>query len=432
MLKDRARKALAKKAKRGYSGYPVATVAFYGPTDKRATKLVVGVVPYEGAEPEPMRKWFSEGDLRKDAVVLEEVLALLREHDVKSVAMIDRIVGCPHEEGIDYPEGEPCPKCPFWKGRDRWTGRPEHQSGHVQLQRAKAERARRAAAQRQEEAITMHPATDLHAMARRMKAAQDQARQLEPLTSQSSGFDVSAAYAVAHLVHDARLAEGAVPVGRKIGFTNPQMWSQYGVGEPIWAYIYDRTVQRLSTPHARCDMGRLVQPKIEPEIVFHFRSAPPVGGDLAAILDSIDWVAHAFEIVQCHFPGWKFQAADAVADWALHGTLLVGEPRAVDCLGANPLEVLESFALTLSCGDEMREMGKGSNVLGSPLAAIAHLIAVLAEQPTHLSLQPNEIVTTGTITTAHAVHIGEIWRSELQGIALPGLSVEFLGSASGS
>jgi hypothetical protein len=40
--------------------------------------------------------------------------------------MADRIIGCPHEEGIDYPEGEECPLCPFWKGRDRWSGEREH------------------------------------------------------------------------------------------------------------------------------------------------------------------------------------------------------------------------------------------------------------------------------------------------------------------
>jgi hypothetical protein len=38
------------------------------------------------------------------------------------VTMTDRIIGCPHEEGIDYPEGECYPLCPFWAGRDRWTG----------------------------------------------------------------------------------------------------------------------------------------------------------------------------------------------------------------------------------------------------------------------------------------------------------------------
>jgi hypothetical protein len=38
------------------------------------------------------------------------------------VIITDRIIGCPHEEGDDYPEGEPCPMCDFWKNRDRWTG----------------------------------------------------------------------------------------------------------------------------------------------------------------------------------------------------------------------------------------------------------------------------------------------------------------------
>jgi hypothetical protein len=45
--------------------------------------------------------------------------------EVKTVAMTDRIIGCPHEEGIDY-EGPVCPHCPFWANRDRWTGEVIH------------------------------------------------------------------------------------------------------------------------------------------------------------------------------------------------------------------------------------------------------------------------------------------------------------------
>jgi len=52
---------LEKRAKQGFRGYPIATIAFYG------------------------------------------------------------IIGCPHEEGTDYPEGKSCPQCPFWAGRDRFT-----------------------------------------------------------------------------------------------------------------------------------------------------------------------------------------------------------------------------------------------------------------------------------------------------------------------
>jgi 2-oxo-3-hexenedioate decarboxylase len=259
-----------------------------------------------------------------------------------------------------------------------------------------------------------------------MKAAQDEVRQIEPFTAQLSTFDVSAAYAVAQLIHEARLGEGATPVGRKIGFTNPHMWSLYGVREPIWGYMYDRTVVPLSANHETCSLGRFAEPKIEPEIVFHFRAAPPVDGDLPAILECIDWVAHAFEIVQSHFPGWKFQAADTVADGALHGTLLVGEPQAVARLGTELVAALESFSLTLSCNGAVREVGRGSNVLGSPLAAIAHLSAVLAKQSQYQPLQANEMITTGTLTRALSVHAGETWRTELEGIKLSGLAVELL------
>lgn len=111
------------RARRGFKGYPVATIAFYGPDDRKATKMVVGIVHSEGGEPNPLLRWFSdEEDLRNSRTVLAEARAALEEHAVKSVVTVDRIVGCPHEEGIDYPEGKTCPQCPFWASRDRWTG----------------------------------------------------------------------------------------------------------------------------------------------------------------------------------------------------------------------------------------------------------------------------------------------------------------------
>ena len=119
---ERARKRLGKRVKKGFRGYPVATVALYGPDDTVATKLTVGIVPAENAEVTDLRRWFSEGsDIRNDVDVAEEVLAFITEAEAKSVVMTDRIIGCPHEEGVDY-EGSTCPHCPFWAGRDRWTG----------------------------------------------------------------------------------------------------------------------------------------------------------------------------------------------------------------------------------------------------------------------------------------------------------------------
>jgi hypothetical protein len=117
-------KWLQKKARKGVRAFPVGTVAFYGPDDRRATKLAAAVIEHEGGEAGEPRRWTTQaGDLRRDAGVLAEVAAFLKSQGVRSVGMVDRIIGCPHEEGVDYPEGGECPACPFWAGRDRWTGR---------------------------------------------------------------------------------------------------------------------------------------------------------------------------------------------------------------------------------------------------------------------------------------------------------------------
>ncbi|WP_027362936.1 2-keto-4-pentenoate hydratase [Desulfospira joergensenii] len=269
---------------------------------------------------------------------------------------------------------------------------------------------------------------DISAIANQIQSAQDEVRQIEPITSQLKDFDISSAYAVAHLIHEARIDKGAVPVGRKIGFTNPDMWSLYGVNEPIWGYLYDTTVVYLSGQHGTCNIERFAEPKVEPEIVFHFCSTPPVDGNLLDILECIDWVAHAFEIVQSHYPRWRFEAADTIADSSLHGRLLVGVPLAVNQAGTDIIDALEHFSITILRDGKPCEEGKGSNVLGSPLTAIAHLIDVLRTQPDYMPVQANEIVTTGTITTALPIQIGETWQTQLDGIALPGLSVEFVGA----
>ena len=126
-LKRRTRSPLQKKARRGFRGYPVATVAFYGPSDERASKVAVGIVAAENSEADPLERWFSdERDVRSDPTIGEEILAFIRQHGAKTVVASDRIIGCPHEEGIDYPEGQVCPQCPFWASRDRWSSEIIH------------------------------------------------------------------------------------------------------------------------------------------------------------------------------------------------------------------------------------------------------------------------------------------------------------------
>ena len=266
---------------------------------------------------------------------------------------------------------------------------------------------------------------DIPAIAAEVKAARDTARQVEPFSQRYPEFDPSDAYDVAELVHRARLAEGARPLGRKIGFTNRELWPKYDVWAPIWAYVYDRAVVRLKPgERASCRLGRFCEPLIEPEVVLHFGSAPPQDGSWEGLLDAIDWVAHGFEIVQSHFPGWKVKAPDTVANCGMHAQLFVGPPQPLEALGDGALAALASFSLDLYRDGRRIDSGKGANALDSPLAATAHLVAVLAQQR-RAPLAAGELVTTGTITAAHPVRPGEGWRTEISGISLPGLEITF-------
>ena len=72
----------------------------------------------------------------------------------------------------------------------------------------------------------------------------------------------------------------------------------------------------------------MTSPRIEPEIVFKLKR-PFAGGDPAAALEAVEWLALGFELIDCVYADWKFQPADFLAAYGLHAGLVVGEPRPV-------------------------------------------------------------------------------------------------------
>ena len=95
--------------------FPIGTVAFYGPDDKVTTKIAAGVIVAEGADP-IIERWVGTG-VQENPKVQAELKAFFAQHGVKSVVVSDGNMGCPHEESEDFPEGEDCPFCPYWKGK---------------------------------------------------------------------------------------------------------------------------------------------------------------------------------------------------------------------------------------------------------------------------------------------------------------------------
>jgi hypothetical protein len=106
--------------------YPQATIAAYGPDSTLATKLVVAVIERPGqTDPSAIRTWTTDHtEIRDDLAIAAEVAGFAAQHGVKETITSPRLLGCPHEEGVDYPIGRTCPRCPFWANIDRFTHEP--------------------------------------------------------------------------------------------------------------------------------------------------------------------------------------------------------------------------------------------------------------------------------------------------------------------
>src|SRR5688500_17067067 len=174
-------------------------------------------------------------------------------------------------------------------------------------------------------------------LAEALIAVHEDSALVSPFTRQYPGITPADGYAAARKLHEHRLAKGWKPVGRKIGFTNRTLWDKYGVHEPMWGTVYDRTLIRAENDRATVPLAGLVQPRIEPETCFKLKAVPR-SGDLDELLRCIEWMAHSVEIVQCHHPDWKVTIADCTTDNGLHGRLVVGSavPLPADLIEALP------------------------------------------------------------------------------------------------
>jgi 2-oxo-3-hexenedioate decarboxylase len=120
---------------------------------------------------------------------------------------------------------------------------------------------------------------------------QDHAGTLAPITGSDPTFDVPRAYEVLAAINARREAEGWVPVGRKIGFTNRTIWERYGVYRPMWAPVWSHSVHFAEHGAAALPLAGFVRPRIESEVVLKLRAAPPASDDPMALMAAVEWIA---------------------------------------------------------------------------------------------------------------------------------------------
>ncbi|MGO9923835.1 MAG: 2-keto-4-pentenoate hydratase [Isosphaeraceae bacterium] len=240
------------------------------------------------------------------------------------------------------------------------------------------------------------------------------------------GFEIDSGYHVGHLLHDRLLKRGYQSIGRKIGFTNRAVWEQLKVSEPVWAHMYAQTVHFAQGGYLRLPLDGMVAPRLESVVVLKLRHAVPSDDpSVEELARGLEWVAVGFEIVDSHYPDWRFTASEAVADFGVHAALVVGTPWHVESEDPQHIATsLRTLKVTLRGGKDFVAEGEGHNALGSPLLALGFLPRVLAAQSWAPPLMAGEVIATGTLTALPYLRHGESYRVDVVGAPLARLQLD--------
>ena len=259
---------------------------------------------------------------------------------------------------------------------------------------------------------------DIEEIASEVSSSISSAKQIEPFSKRGLVLPLQEAYDVAKIVRQ-KLGTTEL-IGRKIGFTNRNIWNTYNVDQPIWGPITTSSVSFLESNFLEIDLSKFCEPRIEPEIVVCLKQKPKDGSENSKI--NLDWIAPGFEIVDSIYPNWKFSLTDAIASVGLHGCLVVGKKFKVNDLTERDL--IDVGVSLYRCG-RLEESGSGANVLDGPVSAIRYLHNGLSKIKNQGGLSAGNIITTGTMTDAKAIFAKEKWSAKFDGVVNSELNLQF-------
>ena len=220
-------------------------------------------------------------------------------------------------------------------------------------------------------------------MADRLIAALRTREPIAPLR-EALGADVAAAYEVQEAVLRELENEGNPRVGRKVGLTSEAVQRQLGVDQPDFGVLL---ADMDATGLGEVPSNRLLQPRIEAEIAFF------LGRDVEdpeRVLDAVDFVGPALEIVDSRVADWDISIVDTIADNASSGMFVLGDVRV-------PLADTDTVAveMVLERDGEVVSRGSGAACLGDPRAAL--LWVARTAHRLNRPLRAGEVVLSGAL-----------------------------------
>lgn len=204
------------------------------------------------------------------------------------------------------------------------------------------------------------------------------------------GLTLGAAYRVQHALIERRMLRHDPVVGLKLGFTSQAKMQQMGVHSPILGTL---TASMQVHDGATVHLNRFIHPRIEPEVAFRLSRDVEPDASLTTLLDSVDAVAPALEIIDSRFEGFSFTLSSVVADNTSAAGFAVG---AWQPFGLNT--PLKNLAVQMIVADQMAAIGSTAAILGDPLRIFPLLLQTAREHG--FALPAGSIILAGAATAA--------------------------------
>lgn len=212
------------------------------------------------------------------------------------------------------------------------------------------------------------------------------AHQAKPITqiSLEQNITLDQAYEIQKELINLRLKEGETLIGLKMGFTSEAKMQQMGVHDLIWGRLTSAMFIPNNNTTAR---SMYIHPRVEPEICF--RIAKDIPGELneTEVIDYVDAVATAIEIIDSRYQNFKFSLEDVVADNCSSIGFVVGDWMPVT-------NDLNNLRMALHIDKNTVAEGSSNDIMNNPWRSLA--------AATRLATQYGEPVKKGMYIMAGA------------------------------